>query len=83
MYKTIPSTYLILTFPILSKSKPSTMKFAIVLTLTLLGLGFSVLGETGQRVKYDNYKVYRFTPHDEDERKVLIQLQESNLGVSC
>ncbi|XP_021955309.1 zinc carboxypeptidase [Folsomia candida] len=56
------------------------MKFALVVTLTLLGLAFSNQ-ISAERVKYDNYKVYRFIPQTEEERQVLIQLQESNLGV--
>lgn len=55
------------------------MKLALTPTLTLLGLALSVLGD---RVAYDNYKVYRFIPKTETEREILLQLQDSKLGVS-
>ncbi|ODM94385.1 Zinc carboxypeptidase A 1 [Orchesella cincta] len=46
--------------------------------ICLLGLSVSVLGE---QIRYDNYKLLRFTPTNEDELKLLVQLQESNFGV--
>ncbi|CAL8107053.1 unnamed protein product [Orchesella dallaii] len=48
--------------------------FALV---CLLGLSVSVLGE---QIRYDNYKLLRFTPTNEEELKLLVQLQESNFG---
>jgi hypothetical protein len=49
--------------------------------LTIGFLASSVLSEVGQKVRYDNYKVYRFVPHTEAEREVLLQLQSNNPGV--
>jgi len=50
------------------------MKFFLVL------LGF-VAFAAAEKVKYDNYKVYRITPQNEEERAILLDLQENNPGV--
>lgn len=54
------------------------MKYELAFIL-FLGVATSVIG---QKIRYDNYKLYRFTPTDEQELKLLFQLQDSNLGVS-
>jgi murein tripeptide amidase MpaA len=48
------------------------------LFLVLLGL---VALAVADKVKYDNYKVYRITPRNEEERSLLLDLQENNPGV--
>jgi len=53
------------------------MKSCCVL-VCLLGISASVLGN---RIRYDNYKLLRFTPGNQEELKLLLQLQESHLGV--
>jgi hypothetical protein len=57
------------------------MKLALISALTIGFLASSVLSEVGQKVRYDNCKVYRFVPHTEAEREVLLQLQSNNPGV--
>lgn len=52
------------------------MKFLLLASLALFALG-----AWGEKVRYDNYKVYRFIPQNEEERQVLLELQNSNLGV--
>jgi len=52
------------------------MKLSLCLVLCGL-MAFAV----AEKVKYDNYKVYRVTPQNEEERKVLLDLQENNPGV--
>jgi murein tripeptide amidase MpaA len=54
------------------------MKLSI-LSLALLGLALSA---TSTRVRYDNYKVYRFTPQTEEQREILLTLQDQNPGVT-
>jgi len=49
--------------------------------LLAVGLAIGAFGETGDQVRYDNYKVYRFVPQNEEERQVLLGLQENNPGV--
>jgi len=46
--------------------------------LVLCGLVAVALAE---KVKYDNYKVFRITPQTEAERKVLLELETNNPGV--
>jgi carboxypeptidase A len=49
----------------------------VFLSLVLCGL---VALAVAEKVKYNNYKVYRFTPRTEEERKVLLDLEENNPG---
>ncbi|ODM88644.1 Zinc carboxypeptidase A 1 [Orchesella cincta] len=42
--------------------------------------GFSVFVDA-DKIRYDNYKLLRFTPDNEDDLKLLVELQESNFGV--
>lgn len=50
------------------------------LSLCLVFVGLIALALSKQ-VKYDNYKVFRITPQTEEERKVLLDLEENNPGV--
>ncbi|CAL8139192.1 unnamed protein product [Orchesella dallaii] len=42
--------------------------------------GFSTFA-IGDRIRYDNYKLLRFTPSNDADLKLLFHLQESNFGV--
>jgi hypothetical protein len=49
--------------------------------LCVLFLGLVAL-TVAEKIKYDNYKVYRITPRTEEQRELLLSLQENNPGVS-
>jgi len=50
----------------------------VLLSLALLGL---VALTVAEKVKYNNYKVYRVTPQNEEERSLLLSLESDNPGV--
>lgn len=50
----------------------------VLLSIVLFGLVALALAE---KVKYNNYKVFRFIPRNEEERKALLDLEENNPGV--
>jgi len=56
------------------------MKVIILVTLLVAGISAVPLLET--KVKYDNYKVYRFVPQTEDDVKVLSSLETLYPGIS-
>jgi hypothetical protein len=50
----------------------------LFLSLVLCGLVALALAE---KVKYDNYKVFRITPKNEEERSILLDFEANNPGV--
>lgn len=59
------------------------MRAIILVSLLVVGISaVPLVQQTLPKVKYDNYKVYRFVPQTEEEVQLLSSLEETYPGVN-